>query len=251
VSLGVLSIASVTLLAACGGQAPANKAAEPAAKPAAAAPVDVKAHMDEHFAKAAEVQAAVVRGDVSGAKAGAQWIAEHQETAGLPASGQPALDEMKKAARAVADAPDIKAAALGTADLAVSCGSCHAASHAKVTFPAAVPPAAKGETDAQMLAHQHATDLLYEGLVGPSDESWAEGAKALKAAPFSGAKMPKPPKPSKDIAKAEAEVDAIADKALTATDATARGAVYAALVASCASCHALYGRVLGEGLPKK
>lgn len=252
VPLGVLSVVAVVLLAACGGQEPAAKPAEtkPAAAPAAP-PVDVKKHMDEHFMKVADVQAALVRGDVAGAKEGAKWIAEHQETAGLPASGQSSLQGMKTAAQAVVDATDIKAAAAGLADMAVACGSCHAASNVKPVFTAAAPPTPKNETDAQMLAHQHAVDLLYEGLVGPSDDAWAEGAKTLKTSLLTSPQMPKSPKPSKDVAKALADAQACADKALAAKDAKARGAVYAELVGNCASCHALYGRVLGEGMPKK
>jgi mono/diheme cytochrome c family protein len=254
VTLGVLSVASVILLASCGGQAPADKPAEPAATPAAAPaapPIDVKKHMDEHFSKVTEVQAAVVRGDIVGAKEGARWIADHQETAGLPASGQPSLDTMKKAAAAVADAADIKAAAQGSADMAVACGSCHAAGNVKPAFPALTAPVPKNETDAHMLAHQHAVDMLYEGLVGPSEEAWTEGARALKASPLTASQLPKAPKPSKEVAKAEADANAVADKVIAARDAKARGAVFAELVGGCASCHALYGRVLGEGLPKK
>jgi hypothetical protein len=252
VMLNVLSIVAIVIVAACAGPAPAEKPAEPAAAaPAATPPVDVKAHMDEHFTKVTEVQAAVVRGDVEGAKVGARWVADHQETAGLPAAGQASLDEMKKAARSVAEAADIKVAAQGTADMAVACGSCHAASGSKPVMPAAAVLTPKDETAVHMLAHQHAVDLLYRGLVGPSEESWAEGAKALKAAPLKVAQLPKTAKPTKDVAKAETEAHALADKAAAATDVKARAAVYAELVGGCASCHALYGRVLGEGLPKK
>ncbi len=207
--------------------------------------------MDEHFTKVTEVQAAVIRGDVEGAKVGARWVAEHQETAGLPAAGQPSLDEMKKAAKAVSEAGDIKAAAEGTAQMAVACGTCHAASNAKPAMPAPPAPTPKDDSAAHMLQHQHAVDLLYRGLVGPSDESWAEGAKALKASPLKAAQLPKTAKPSKDAVKAEADAHALADKAAGATDPKARAAVYAELVGGCASCHALYGRVLGEGVPKK
>jgi mono/diheme cytochrome c family protein len=247
---GVLSAIVVVLMAACGGQAPAEKAAEPAAAPAAPT-VDVKAHMDEHFTKVAEIQAAVVRGDVEGAKVGATWVADHQEAAGLPAAGQASLDEMKRAAKAVAEATDITVAAQGAADMAVACGTCHAASASKPALRPATPSAPKDEAAAHMLAHQHAVDLLYRGLVGPSDESWAEGAKALKASPLKAAQLPKAVKPSKDALKAEADTHALADRALAASAPKARAAIYAELVGGCASCHSLHGLVLGGGVPKK
>jgi hypothetical protein len=244
----VLSVVALILLAACGSPPPAEKPAE-AAKPAPPA-VDVKQHMNEHFAQATDVQAAVVRGDVAAAKEHAKWIAEHPEIEGLPAAGLPAVQEMKKAAQAVAAATDVKGAALGSAEMAAACGSCHAAANAKPPLPAAPEKPAATPTAAHMHGHQHAVDLLYHGLVAPSDEVWAEGARALKAAPMTKAQMPKT-KSAKEAAIAEAETHAAADKALAATDTKARAAVYGDIVAGCASCHALHGMVLGEGVPKQ
>lgn len=250
VSLGVLSVASVIFLAGSGVPPRADAGGAPAPQ-LTASKSEVRTHMDEHFGKASEVQAAVVRGDIAGAKDSARWIAEHQETPGLPASGKASVDEMKKAARSVAEASDIKAAAQGSAGMALACGSCHASSNAKPAFPPATKPTPRSRTMAHMLAHQHAVNLLYQGLVGPSDEAWAEGANALKAAPLSAAATPKPPKPSPEAAKAEADTHALADKAAAAKDPKERSGIYAELVSGCASCHALYGRVLGEGVPKK
>jgi hypothetical protein len=248
VRLGVLSLVALILLAACGSPPPAEKPAE-VAKPAQPA-VDVKQHMNEHFAHATDVQAAVVRGDVAAAKEHAKWIAEHPEIEGLPAAGLPAVQEMKKAAKTVADAADMKTAALGSAEMAAACGSCHAAANAKPPLPAPPEKPATNPTAGHMHGHQHAVDLMYHGLVGPSDEAWTDGAKALKAAPMTKTEMPKT-KSAKEAAIAEAETHATADKALAAKDSKARAAVYGDLVAGCATCHALHGMVLGEGVPKK
>ena len=249
VSLGMLSVIGLIILAACGSPPPAEKPAE-AAQPAAPPAVDVKQHMAEHFAKATDVQAAIVRGDVPAAKEQAKWLAEHQEITGLPAAGVGGVQEMQRAAKAVVEATDVKAAARGAADMAAACGTCHGATNAKPALPASPDKPAATKTAVHMHAHQHAVDLLYHGLVAPSDEAWAEGAKALKAAPMTRAEMPKSPS-AKEATIAEAETHAAADKALTAKDAKERAGVYADLVAGCASCHALHGMVLGEGVPKK
>jgi mono/diheme cytochrome c family protein len=246
--LGVLSVVAIVLLAGCGSP-PAEKPAE-AVKPAATPAVDVKPHMGEHFTKAADVQAAVVRGDLDAAKEHAKWLAEHEEIAGLPASGLAAVQEMKRAAKAVVEAPDAKAAAQASAEMAGACGTCHAAANAKPSFPPAPAKAAANPVAAHMHQHQHAIDLLYHGLIAPSGEAWAEGAKALKTAPLTKAEMPKS-KSAKEAAIAEAETHAAADKASAAQDPQARADVYGQLVAGCASCHALHGMVLGEGMPKK
>ncbi len=252
VFFGMLAL-SVVLAAACGGSAPADKPAEsaaPAAAPAAP-PSTVPAHMDDHFAKATEAHNALLRGDLEAAKEPALWIAEHQEVAGLPASAGPAIDQMKKGARQVAQAADIAAAAQGAAAMAVSCGQCHAASGATPPFPPAAPVAAKSEAGTHMIEHERALDLLYKGLIGPSAAAWADGAKALKRAPLAGEKLPKDPLLTKERLAAEAAVHALADQAAAATDFPMKTEVYGKLAAHCASCHALHGRIWGPGLPKQ
>jgi hypothetical protein len=252
VSLAIPALAVATLLAACGGQAPAEKPAEPAAKPSAQAvpAADVAKHMDDHFTKVTEVHDAIIRGDLEAAREPARWIADHQETAGLPAASQPSVDDMKKAARQVADAADIKTAAQGASAMAIACGTCHAATNTKPKMPAEAAAPPKDETAAHMLAHQHAIDLLYQGLVGPSDEAWSAGAAALKAAPLTGRQLPKDPKLTRERLESETAVHTACDKAAGAKDAQARGAIYAELIGDCASCHALHGKVWGPGLPK-
>lgn len=250
---GMLALAVFVLASACGGSAPADKPAETAAPPAAAPapPPSVPAHMDDHFAKVTEAHYALLRGDLEAAKEPAKWIAEHQEVAGLPASAGPAIDQMKKGARQIAEATDIAAAAQGAAAMAVACGQCHAASGAIPKFPQAAPEAAKNEAGAHMVEHERALDLLYKGLVGPSARAWTDGAKALKAAPLAGAKLPKDALLTKDRLAAEAAVHALADQAAAATDFPTKTGIYGKLAANCASCHALHGRVWGPGLPKQ
>jgi mono/diheme cytochrome c family protein len=255
VLFGMLALAIAALVPACAGQAPADKPAESTAASATpvAAPArtpGVSAHMDDHFAKVTEVHDALIRGDLEAAKEPAKWIAEHQQVAGLPASAGPSLDEMKKGARQVVESADVAAAAHGAAAMAVACGSCHAASNVKPKFPPPAPQAVTSEARTHMLEHQHAIDLLYQGLVGPSVQAWADGAKALKAAPLAGEKLPKDPQLTRERLAAEAAVHALADKAAVAADAQARVQIYAQLAASCASCHALHGKVWGPGLPR-
>lgn len=212
---------------------------------------EVRGHMDEHYAKAEDMQTAVVLGDLAGARESARWIAEHQETAGLPPSGQASVAEMKKAARAVAEASDVKAAAAGSAQMAVACGTCHASTNARPTFPQSNAPVSQRRAMGHMLDHKRAVDLMYRGLVEPSDAAWNDGAKALKAAPLKLEYIRSPSKSPKEAAQFEAETHAIAEKAGAATRPEDRAKVYADLVGGCAECHALYGRVPGEGLPKK
>jgi len=90
-------------------------------------------------------------------------------------------------------------------------------------------------------------DLMYRGMVAPSEALWKQGAEALKGSPLSDKDLTKVPK---GIAASEARVHEIAGRAAQAADAGARIAIYGELIGGCASCHAGHGRVLGPGLPK-
>jgi hypothetical protein len=163
----------------CGGaqQAPAEQAtpAEPAAPAAPAA--DVAKQMHEHLARVTTMQEAVIRGDAEAAVEPARWIADHQPTAGLPAGQETVLADMKKQAAVVAEAKDPKNAATATAMVVSYCGTCHAAAKVTAAIPEPPKPVAEGAVAAHMMEHQWATDLLYQGLVIPSEERWQKPAR--------------------------------------------------------------------------
>lgn len=211
------------------------------------APVDHAAHMAEHFSKAREMEAALVRGDLEGAQEIGRWIAEHETAAGLPAGLESYVDEMKRAAAAVGSATTTEAAALASARAVAACGSCHAQGQVQAAMAPPAPPRAGEGRDVHMLEHQYAVDLLLQGLVGPSDDYWIRGADAMKASPLTGKDLPEV---SPEVAKFESRVHEIAARAAGANDIDARVAIYGELVGRCASCHGAHGRVWGPGAPK-
>ncbi len=242
--LVVLAILSVTLVAAaCGGSAPPPAEAPPAVAPAPG----TAAHMAEHFTKIREVEEAIIRGDIESAKVPAQWIAEHQETAGLPAGTEAFVVEMKNAAKAVGATPEIGAAAVAAAKAVSSCGTCHAAAKVTPKLPDEPPPADTAGTAGHMRAHQYAVNLLYRGLMLPSDDLWKKGAGAMKVSPLAEKDLTKV---TKEIVTFEARVHELADRAIQASDTGAKIAIYGEIIGGCATCHGLHGKVWGPGLPK-
>ena len=241
---------SLLALVACGGSGqPGAKPAESAAPPPAAAAA-AKTYMTDHYSRVTTIQEAVIRGDLDVAREPARWIAEHQELAGLPAAVQPQVDGMKNAAKAVGEAADLKSAASATATMAVACGKCHAAMRIQPTL-APVAQTVKPESPANpMQDHLRAMDLLYDGLIGPSDESWTKGAEALKVSPLTAKEPPKDPKLAEEMQAQETRIHALADRARQSTDLAARAAIYGEFIASCTGCHVLHGRVGGAGIPK-
>jgi cytochrome c553 len=245
----LLLVLPVVIALGCGGgqQTPAEQAKP--AEPAAPA-VDVAKHMHEHLARVATMQEAVIRGDVEAAVEPARWIADHQPTAGLPAGQEAVLADMKKQAAVVAEAKDAKNAATATAMVISYCGTCHAAAKITAAIPEPPKPVAENPLAAHMLEHQWATDLMYQGLVMPSEERWQKGLAAMEVSPLSEKDLPKDEKMTKEIVALGARVHELAAKAKTASDLGTKVAFYGEYIGGCAGCHGLHGKVWGPGLPK-
>lgn len=244
--VGLMILSAAFILSACSRPAPPAAEQSTAAVPAQSS-ADTAARMTAHFGKVRDLDEAIVRGDLESARADAQWIADHQETAGLPAGTGSYVTATRDAARAVAASASLGNAAVATAFAVNACGECHAAAKITPNMPEVSPPPSQPGTAARMREHLYAVDLMYRGMVGPSDALWKQGAEALKGSPLGDKDMGKA---SKDLAASEARVHELAGRAAQAADAGSRIAIYGELIGSCAGCHAMHGRVLGSGLPK-
>ena len=243
---GLMILSVAVAVSACGRSAPPSAEQSPAATQAQPS-ADTAARMAGHFGKVRELEEAIIRGDLESAKTAAQWIAEHQEAAGLPAATETYVTATKNAARAVAASTSLGNAGVAAAFAVAACGECHAAAKVAPKMPEANAPPTLPGTAAQMLAHRYAVDLMNRGLVGPSDTLWKQGAEALRGSPLGDRDQAKA---SKEIVAFETRVHELAGRAAQAADAGARIAIYGELIGGCASCHAMHGRVLGSGLPK-
>jgi cytochrome c553 len=204
-------------------------------------------HMREHFARVHEVEAAVIRGDLESVKAPADWLASHDPSKELDKASASQVATMRDAARRAADARDLLSAANATAAMLAACGDCHRAAGAR---PAPVVPDVPpvGGTVGHMLQHQHAVDQLADGLIIPSADMWSRGAEELKASPLRASELPRDQKLTREIAAAEDRIHVLADQAAKATEEQARVTTYAQIIATCAQCHGLHGRVWGPGI---
>ncbi len=245
-----LVLGAVVVLAACGGTSEPAAGDQPAASQAPAS-ADVVKHMHDHLAQVQQVQHALIRGDLEAATTAARTFADHQELTGLPDTVRGTIEDMRKAATEIGAATTLDIAGDATGRMVAQCGSCHSAMGAK---PSLAAPAAQGQAAkpivAKMLEHQHAVDMLYQGLVVPSEEMWKRGAEALKASPLKADAFPVDAQLSKEALDAQTQAYEVAEKAVSAATPTARAEIYGDLIAGCASCHSLSGRVLGQGVPK-
>jgi len=246
--LGVIVLIPLLAVVGCSQPQPAAeqpKAAEPA-KPA----VDVSKLMHEQLARVTVMQEAVIRGDLEASVEPAKWIVDNLDSKGLPEGTSQIVADLKKSAGVVAEAKDLKNAATATAMVVSYCGTCHTA--AKVTPAIAEPakPAGSAAVASHMMEHQWATDLMYQGLVIPSEERWQKGLDAMKGSPLAAKDLPKDTKLTKEIVALEVRVHELAAKAKAATDIGTKVALYGDALAGCAGCHSLHGKTWGPGLPK-
>ena len=202
--------------------------------------------MREHFAKGAAIRDAVIRADLEGVRAPAKWLADHPRE-DVPGSAQANVLEMRRLAAEVAAAKDLPQAARSVARLAAACGSCHTAIQVTPTLIAALPRGEDETLAGHMRKHYRAADLLYRGLVVPSDHSWNSGAAALAGDPAE-LELRRGPTARPEI-EALAEATARPWRRRPAEPAIRRldREVYGRMLETCSDCHKRQKIVIPQG----
>lgn len=106
--------------------APVTEAEMPVAEEAPAATDSFIRHMHYHARQLERINTALAAGDLDAAQTPAYWLAAHNRLEGAADDWQPYINEMRDAARAVSEAPDIATARAATQRIAESCADCHA-----------------------------------------------------------------------------------------------------------------------------
>jgi mono/diheme cytochrome c family protein len=240
------SLSVVVCLLASHDGAPLAWAQEAPVPPSQPPPTsEVRPRMREHFAKGAAIRDAVIRADLEAARAPAKWLADHPQ-ADLPESAQPNILEMRRLAADVAAAKDLPQAARGVARLASACGACHTAIQVTPTLMAAMPRREDETLAGHMRKHYRAADLLYRGLVVPSEHSWNSGAAALAGDPAE-LELRRGPTARPEVEALARRLHDLAQEAGKARDPKARSEVYGRMLETCSGCHKLQKIVIPQG----
>jgi hypothetical protein len=207
-------------------------AADPAATPTLAV------HMQEHFAQATAVRDALIAGSIEGTTEPAKWLAEHSTYETMPETWKAHVQDMKNAGQLVVEGTDLASKANAAAQLATACAGCHTALGAKPTWktPLSEDVDESGPA-AHMAKHLMATDQLWQGLAGPSDEAWRAGVLALADAPLVPEGLAGESTAGTAVAALADKVHEIGKRGGEASDPAARAVVYGELLATCAPCH--------------
>ena len=210
----------------------ASAALAMAALLACGAPESSADHMEQHFEQVDAVMTAVIAGDLAAVKQPAGWLASHEPAEGLPGDWEPFVTDMQAAARLAEGATDVATAAVATGEMALLCGACHAAVGQGTAFAFLTQPEETGVTG-HMKRHAWALDQLWQGLIGPSDESWQRGAQGLDESPIQGGSV--------ETRTLGLRVHELGAQAAEAADPAARAVLYGELLSTCAGCHVAAG----------
>lgn len=219
-----------------GGPAAAPKSASSIAESSQLAAATMRAHMAAHLEAAADLQAAIADGRLTDARDRAAWFASHPMDA--KAALRPYIDQMRDAAVRIERAGDVAAAGLQLGRLGGTCAACHVAARARPAFAYEPPPLQDDTLESQMALHEWAGARLWQGLIGPADELWLEGARAMAAARFDVAKSAHA-KPNARVIELGELLHEQAREAARTTDREARAQLYGRMMDTCASCHAI------------
>lgn len=207
-------------------------AAETSDAPPAEAPID--RIMQAHFKDALLIRQAVIAGKLDDAVEPALALTRARDLDHLPEGWRGFVERMQEVAGRIKDSTLVSRTAAATADLGVSCGSCHQQRGGPQASKEPAP--AEGTTvESRMRRHAWATERLWEGLYVPSDDAWNAGAKALSAAPFPAEILKDGGVYARSAASDFARLVVKAPAKRTPQD---RAGLYAELLLTCGSCHA-------------
>jgi len=237
-----IAILALALVAGCSGETP--PVANGSVLAAQVQATQVRMHV--RFASARRIEEAIAHGDLDRAHREAALLSKIEEPDALP-QWKPYLDRIAVWSHQVEIAGDVVTAARATASLGHQCAHCHLAINAKVAFAPEPRPEVNVKLAPQMLGHQWAAARMWEGLIGPVDARWREGAQALAEIPLAivaeepmtvarrDATIPEGNRIGDDVAR----VRLYANRALAPHDADGRAAIFGDILATCVHCHAV------------
>jgi cytochrome c553 len=191
--------------------------------------------MLDHFLITSWARDAVIAGLLEPMKGPLNALADYRYD-GIPVAGwAPQLAQLQAAARLTSTAATLETAAMGVATMARMCGECHMEKHAGPVIPPVPESNETARPDSvpeRMDRHMWATELLWEGLTGPSDKVWKAGADMLVRAP-ERLDQELPAAFDADLR----EIRGLGEQARGASTLEERADVMGLLIATCADCH--------------
>jgi mono/diheme cytochrome c family protein len=210
------------VLCACARTAPAE--ATPAVEP----PTPVAKLMGKHFLRAREAMDLIIAGDLETTRAALAEVRDHH-VPDVPDAWVPMLADVRATADEGAAATNIGEAVAAVARLAEACGACHTRHGGGPIPEEMLLPPLDG-----MARHRWTTDMMWLGLLTPSDLAWRAGASELASRGVSPGSQPIE---EERLARWRPVVEKAATAAVEAEVPARRADALAEVMAACAGCH--------------
>ncbi len=220
------------------GCAEVDEASTPASTTEAERPSEVElvAWMEAHYTAAILAHDALVQGDLDAFRARLAELDANTLPANSPEPWRPFDAQLHIAAGQAGSAKDLDTAASTLAAVATACGACHQATARGPVYPA--PPVGEADrpTQAQMRNHEWAVLMLWDGVTGPSEYAWDQGAAGMARTRIFGdgafADQSDPQLLALEVAMRE-----LGAKAKETTALADRAQVYGRMLVICGDCH--------------
>jgi hypothetical protein len=181
------------------------------------------AHTREQVIAASDLQVSIAQGRLADAHDLATQLADMTLDVQLPAGR-------------IAHAGDLATAGVELGNLAGACGGCHAASGVIAAIPKRTPPAESNALGGQMTRHAWGAARLWEGVSGPAEHAWLDGALVIAQTPCEVSTVMHG-KPNVEAFELAEQLHDQAMRASAAGDITARANLLGEVMSTCASCH--------------
>lgn len=198
---------------------------ETAPQPAPATADLTTSRVVAHGPETRALQRAIADGRLTDLRDRAHWLAAQQLD-----------DATTAAARRIEHAPDGAAASAELGSLGRACSGCHVQRDVRVTRYEEPVPADDGTLAAQMQRHAWGAARLWQGVSGPADEAWAEGARVMATTPFAVGRMMHE-RPNVEVVELAGRLAEQTTRAATLIDRDARATLLGEVMGTCAACH--------------
>lgn len=196
--------------------------------------------MYAHFRDALDLQAGAIYGDLDRLTDAGDRLRRTTSEPGLPPGSENFLREVITAATAAKDATTPSEGRQAAAEVARTCGACHQAYRVGPDFIVGGP--VEGDRLSQHMARQNRiARLLWNGVLGPSEETWRAGAAELEAEPPFPQEVAARVQDAALLEEARSQLRAYGVQARGAQTPEERTDVLAQVWGVCASCHQVAG----------
>ena len=221
---GLVLVPSVALGSGCG----------PSAGPAEAP--GLQSDMYAHFTDALEMRRGALFADLEAIREAGREMARATEQEGLPAGSETFAEELRELGRDAADAEWLEEGIQAAARVANACGSCHQTYDVGPRFVlGTAPPATTLGT--HMAGQAWVSRLLWDGLIGPSDELWDVGAQELTTTPAFPEEMLDVAGDPEYLRETQDRLRQLGEDALVAPEPDAKAEILADVWSTCSLCH--------------